>query len=349
MSRIYFPLQTSVELFGDRSTPEAITRVKQAAVLYDEVIIEGGLYTASISTAGSNGWWEPWSHVDPEKLATTRTPGKPGTEMAVGMQSQPGVGQPAEGPVHWFPQGELLIDYAAEFHTGIIDDLSEFEPDWLEVIAPGHVIGRYPEPVQEAIRAMNQRDFFDRELMRDRNSFERSWISKAFNQDAALASFFQATFNVTSLFAPMLERDELVPDRAGGFALELLVPNLGSLPWEGIIEFREHPGNDEARAQLRQFEETAAEAGPESIEEFKEHVQAEITKCFFQALDDLRPRSLVTAGKEGVKTLIGLVPFVGQVASGFATAGEIALAEGKYRNTWHAALLKLHEASAARG
>lgn len=344
MSRIYFPLQTSVELFGDRQTPEAITRVKQAAALYDEVVIEDGLYTASISTAGSNGWWEPWSHVDP--LAMTRTPGKPGTEMAIGMQSQPGLGRPAEGPVHWAPQGQLLIDYAAEFHTGIMDDLSEFEPDWLQVISPGHLTGRHPKPVQEAIKVMNQRDFFDRELMRDRNSFERGWISKAFNHDAALASYLQATFNVTSLFVPMLAREDMTPDHSGGSALELLVPNLAGLPWEAIIEFRQHPDTDEARAQLREFEETAAEAEPASIQEFKQRVQTEITRSFFQALDDLRPRSLGTAAKEVVKTAIGLIPFAGQIASGFATAGEIALAEGRYRNTWHAALLKLREASA---
>src|SRR4051812_37780155 len=115
MSRIYFPLKTSVELFGDRATPEAVTRVKQAALLYDEVVVEDGLLTANISTAGSNSWWEPWSWVDREKLAFTRVPGKPGTPVGIGMQRQPGPGQAAEGPVQWFSQGELLIDYAAEF------------------------------------------------------------------------------------------------------------------------------------------------------------------------------------------------------------------------------------------
>lgn len=105
MSRIYFPLKTSVELFGDRETPEAIARVKQAAALYDEVIVEDGLFTAGISTEGGNSWWVPWSQVAPEQLARTRTPIEPGTPISIGMQAQPGRGQPAQGPVHWFPQG----------------------------------------------------------------------------------------------------------------------------------------------------------------------------------------------------------------------------------------------------
>ncbi len=40
MRRIFLPLRTSVELFDDPTSPQATTRAKQAAVLYDEVIFE---------------------------------------------------------------------------------------------------------------------------------------------------------------------------------------------------------------------------------------------------------------------------------------------------------------------
>jgi hypothetical protein len=344
VSRVYFPLKTSVELFGDRETPEAVTRVKQAAALYHEVFVEDGLFTANISTAGSNNWWEPWDWVDPEKLAVTRKPSKPGTPVAIGIQAQPGPGLPAQGPVHWMPQGELLIDYAAEFRTGVIDDLQQFDPDWLNVIAPGNSAVQLPEEVREAIRSLDSRDFFDKSLMEDRDSFERSWISKSFNFDAVVAASLGATFNVTSLFAPMLERGDASPDYAGGTALELLVPNVGGLPWEAIIEFREHPGSQESRAKLREFEEAAASSEPGSAAEFKERVQTEITKAFWQALDDLKPNAALTTAKEVAKTGIGFIPVAGPIVAAGATAAEIAAAQIEYWNSWHAALLKLHAA-----
>jgi hypothetical protein len=39
-SAIFFPLRASVELFVDRQSPAAPTRVKEAAVLYDQVYLE---------------------------------------------------------------------------------------------------------------------------------------------------------------------------------------------------------------------------------------------------------------------------------------------------------------------
>jgi hypothetical protein len=188
MSRIYFPLKSSVELFDDREGPEAVTRVKQAAILYDEVVIEDGLFTAAISTQGGNSWWEPWSWVDEEKLKHTRRKGKPGSPLSLGVQRQAGPGEPGEGPMHMFSQGGLIIDYAAEFHTGILDDLAEFEPDWLEVIAPGGTPAGWPEKLRDTVRQLDQGIFFDRDLMKDRNTFEKDFIAKNFNQDAALAS-----------------------------------------------------------------------------------------------------------------------------------------------------------------
>jgi hypothetical protein len=342
VSRIYFPLHTSVELFGDRETPEAITRVKQAAALYDEVIVEDGLLTANISTAGGDSWWQPWDWVDPGLLKATRTPAEPGTPVAVGIQVQPGKGQPAEGPVRWIPQGELLIDYAAEFRTGIIDSLQEFDPDWLSLVSPGMNTTSFPPEVREAIKALDMEVFFDKELMRDRSSFERNWISKSFNHDAVIASSFGATFNLTPLFSPMLERGDLEPDHAGATALELLVPNVGGLEWETILEFREHPGTTEARAQLRAFEEAAASSST-NAQDFRDGVQAEITTAFWQALDDLKPSWVEASAREAAKTAIGLIPFYGPIAAGVASAAEIAAEQADYWNSWHAALLKLRK------
>jgi hypothetical protein len=57
--------------------------------------------------------------------------------------------------------------------------LEPLNPDWLTVISPGHSSMNQPPEVREAIRDMNQADFFDRDLMRDRNTFERSFFQRA--------------------------------------------------------------------------------------------------------------------------------------------------------------------------
>lgn len=59
MRRIFFPLKSGVELFEDRSSPQAVTRAKEAAVIYDEVIFEEGLYDITITPEGSTNFWTP--------------------------------------------------------------------------------------------------------------------------------------------------------------------------------------------------------------------------------------------------------------------------------------------------
>ena len=134
MSNCYFPLRSSVELFGDRRTPAAVTRAKQAAVLYDRLFIEVGLLQVHVLDAGSSTWWTPPEQLSPERLERTRQAIEPGTPMSFGMAMQPARGVPAEEPGVTVSQGRVLLDYAAEFHTGILDELAPFEADWVHEI-----------------------------------------------------------------------------------------------------------------------------------------------------------------------------------------------------------------------
>ena len=49
MSRAYFPLRSSVELFTDPTSPEPVVQAKHAAILYDEIAFEIGMFEASIT------------------------------------------------------------------------------------------------------------------------------------------------------------------------------------------------------------------------------------------------------------------------------------------------------------
>jgi hypothetical protein len=67
-SIIFFPLRTSVELFASRDAPEAITRAKLAALLYDQVIFEAGLLDVTIGETGGSHWWTPPDALTAEQL-----------------------------------------------------------------------------------------------------------------------------------------------------------------------------------------------------------------------------------------------------------------------------------------
>ncbi len=74
-----FPLQTGVELFSDPTMPEGPARAKQAAVLYDQIVFETGLYEVSIAEGERNTWWHPQESLTDEDLVDRRRVQTPGT------------------------------------------------------------------------------------------------------------------------------------------------------------------------------------------------------------------------------------------------------------------------------
>jgi hypothetical protein len=253
--KLFFPLRSAVELFVDPRNPDAVTKAKEAAILYDEVTFEVGMLDVSITPNGSTSFWNPPEAMTPELLDRSRRIDAVGSPMtlAIGRQDEPGV--PAE-EMHVFVEGQVSHRFLAEFHTGILDDLAPFEPDWVRTIDIGaeKQPGSVGEPVYEAIRQRNFADFTDSELMPGHERFLRSFIYESFNRDATVASELKSSFTGTPLFAPMIARSGVEAEVAGNEALGVVAGNVGVLPWEAVLEFRDHKGSREARERLREFE-----------------------------------------------------------------------------------------------
>jgi hypothetical protein len=94
--KIFFPLRSAVELFSDPRSPGAVTKAKEAAILYDELIFETGLLDVSITSKGSISFWNPPESMTPDLLERTRQIDAVGSPMvlAFGTEQEPGV--PAE-------------------------------------------------------------------------------------------------------------------------------------------------------------------------------------------------------------------------------------------------------------
>lgn len=341
VSRCLFPLQTSVELFDDPTSPAATTRVKQAAVLYEELLIEGGLYEIDLTSAGSFSNWLPPEHLTPERLVESRRVielGAPVT-FTIGEEEAEGVPAPPEA-MRTLVDAPLSKRYVAEFYSGVLDELAPFGPDWVrELVVPPKV--PTATKLGHAIWRPNSADSFDKNLMRDRDRWRRRFTYQAFNRDAALAGSLDAAFNLTSLFEPMLARGQLEPRTAGETALRVVAPDLGRLPWEAIIEFREHGGSEEARAKLGEFDRRAAESESADALEYFARVSQEVTRALFQAVKELRPKLGEEVAKETAKTGVSLIPFAGPFLEKVATAAELGHETHKWRHSWVAALMEL--------
>jgi hypothetical protein len=117
----------------------------------------------------------------------------------------------------------------------------------------------------------------------------------------------------------------------------VIVPGVGNLPWELIAEFREHHGNEEARAKLRAAEERALTQDPQDANEFFQLVAPEITKELFAVIDELAGSTGLDIAKHAASTATSLVPFASEIAA----IGETALAARRRHRAWYAALMKL--------
>lgn len=333
---LMFPLRTSVELFRDPASPAAEVRAKQGAVLYDRLIFEGGLFDATITTGGSNSWWKPGADASDAELREARQLIEEGgpMQLAVGKQPSQGVAAKPED-MHVMMQGNVTRHYVAEWES-VLRSLERLKPDWVERFdLPNYAI---PPEAKREIGKLNFSCLGDKQLMPEADPWTRDFTYKAFHHDAVIASRAGAAFNITSQFEPMLGRAGVNGISRGEMALEVWASNLSELPWETVLEFREHPGAEEARAKLRDLEDKARETEPQSLEGLRVQVGNEITDALTGVIEELRPRVGLEAVRQTLHTGVSiLVP----IAAPAASLAEVARQSRRFARSWHAALMTL--------
>jgi hypothetical protein len=310
--RLYFPLRTSVELFSDSTSVEAGARAKEAVVLYDEVVFEAGLFEVQVLEDGSFSNWRPPESLSPEDLASSRQLHEPGTDFTLSMGKQPAEGVPAPPEeMRPFLSGPITTSYAAEWHSEAIDELRKINPEWARYTVAedgGEAIRALREPIAAAEHAALE---ISRDLKMD--PWVGAFAAKALARDATVAADMGAAFSITSLFEPLVVGLDAQPDPAGGAALGFLIPEVGGLPWEAIAEYREHPGSEDAREKLREFEERALDAEPEDPLDFHSAVFQSISDDLFGAIGDLQGSLTKDLAAEVAKTGVSFVPLIGPI------------------------------------
>ena len=346
MKIAYFPLRSSVELFKDPTSPQPVSRAKHAAILYDTVVFEVGLFEQTIGKTGASGTYVPPGMADDERRQRARIVHEVGStfQVAIGAQSAFGVPAPPE-TMRTIINTEIATTYAAEWHTGVIDELEALKPNWAAPIDSNQLLAE-DDVLKDEERKL--RWSLQQSVDAADNSFHRGFLIDAFSRDATVAATMGAAVQVTSLFEPLLPGlPDMTADHPGLLSLSVAVPGIDQLSWEAICEFREHAGSEEARGRLRDAEERVAAETISDPTAFALRVGQEISADLFAAMVEIEgslPKKLV---KDSVNAGISLIPFVGSFASGVSAAETLAEA-AKRRRTWHAALMKLRKSTEVR-
>ena len=338
-SRVIFPLRSSVELQRQPAALGPAARIKQAAVLYDEVIVEMGVFEVTISDRFSQSLWHPPSSASIDGATGEHLEG-PGTSVSLGFarQAQPGV--PADAP-EFILEGAAIRHYRSQFHSSVLNELERLDPDWLQLVPTAS--GKLPTDLQREEASLN---FEDRrsadEILPDLSSFERSFVIEAFNRDALVASALEAAIGVTPMFIPMALRRGLTPvQNSGQHAVRLATRDLAQVPWEQIIEFREHAGAQEARAKLREFERLASVEGPDDAAEYLRSVSNQISHAYLATIRENRPRLADAIADQVMGSIVSTVPMVGPALSSLLAVFRAGATDRRFASSWTAALMTL--------
>lgn len=333
MSRCLFPLRTSVEWFDDPASPAIEARVKQAAVLYDEILFEDGFVEIDITDGGATHMWYPPEAATQDRLEQANRHIKPGAPVVFSIGKQPARGVPAAPEdMHVMMAGSLQHRYTAELMYTVMSGFADYNDGWAQITFTGNL---QAHDFDRFLPHRSTSALWDNELMPDLRENEpwlRDFVVKAFDRDAALAERLDATFNVSPLFQPMLasrRTEALAPTPED--TLTYLFPDVSNLPWEMVMEFRHHKAAGEARARLQEAVERAHQDGITAADN-------ELTRDMLFAEKELRKRHSLT--ERLTKMAVSIVP----VAGGVLSEGTSAAAErGRGKHDWVAALSLLRE------
>jgi hypothetical protein len=151
----------------------------------------------------------------------------------------------------------------------------------------------------------------------------------------------RSSLSVTRLFVPLLQRRGVTLGPGHASPPRITVPNVGSLPWEAIVEFRDHPGSQEARVMLREFVTRAAEGQAERGYEYLGSVNDAITALLYQALNELKPNLGKELASEALLAGVSIIPGVGNVIGPAASTTQAVRETRRFNRSWIAALMRL--------
>jgi hypothetical protein len=330
-STFFLPLRTNVQYFDSAEARLKLEeRVKQASLLHDKLLFEGGVYTASAWEEHGGkvfDMWYPPESFDLDDIARDDE------------KFQPTGGEPyVKFDNYVFASGKAERQFRAQFHV-LLHKMGADRLPWVDV-----QVFQAPSELDNDIKSL-ARD--DHELVAahiSASSRLRDKIAYNLNRDLVLASQLQVAASIDDMFNPLVhgkaERDHAIQPALGFSTLEVAVPNWSSLQWEEVFELREHPSLVEFRKKMVTIERMAKEAVAQNAHrDLRYEISQIITDEVSDELHSLRQTpqgvvrdvvmDLLTSPLTGISTLIT------------AIRGDLQLQAQE--NSWTTAFFKLRK------
>jgi len=300
-STFFFPLRTNVEYF---TSPEGFLtlerRVKQAAILYDVIILEGGIYTASAGPTGSMDFWISPSQVTDEELRLKLEPSGGQHHLALAPTGSRQFQTVVSGPVE--------RRFRSEFHS-ILKKLGPEYPKWIKMET--YDLTSAAKSLASRISRNDEKN--TNIAIPEGSHFLRNIILRNLNRDLILAGSLGSMASIDPLHLPILQKKMAAHGGlrpASGFvALEVAVPDLSEVPWDVIAEVREHKAMMEFRHRIVQTENLVRTSLPDADDaELRFQISQIITNELLNEIKNLRPTVKGVVANLTLDLLSGLIP-----------------------------------------
>lgn len=251
---ILFGLRTNVQFFASHLGYAALeTRLKVFSLLYDQVIVEYGVYEAHIGEQGASSWVE-YGPPRPESLRPIKT--TVGAPFGVIIQREGG----GDAPVPIIGT-TLTKAYRAQFFTAL-QGTAEAKAEWVRFADFGPAGGQ-SQIDGEAGELASRWNWDERELAEQ--TFPkmpkrlRDTAHESLNLDLARAVLLGLALAPDGIHAPLLaakvkKSSEVASQPAGSAALTMLLPDIRKASWNDIAELRRDKGLSHFRDRLRELE-----------------------------------------------------------------------------------------------
>lgn len=310
-SAILFPVRSNARsLVAGASVATVRRRLKLASLLHDVVLLELGHVSVQAGPSGGSSFWHEASSSDDVRwqTATERSAAKKAPFVfLVGVEESLGVPASRMVPII---QSETAIRWEATLQP--FSRELPAECDWIEWVYTDTPRGHAARLADDWSRRDARNAALTRAIPEE---FVRRRVVENANRDLVNATLSGCAASQDSLHQRVVARRFDDTDgnwRLVGFALPILVPDVGQLSWEAIAALRRQKGIERLRAVISEIEAETLEvatSGGDLERAVHRIAEARLTEVASQT------DSLVGTGK---RTAIG---FVVGLASGVATAG----------------------------
>lgn len=384
LSRALFTLPTGIEAVGGKTDLRAIARAKQASVLFDEIVVESGLRVVEIGVQGVVGTFQRGaaglSKTFLHEVRSLAEDAQYGVAVVVTddhVEIHIGTDIPRMDDARYFEQA-VVARYVGDYHTGILDELADFGADWVRVVSVTRTPGETADVADERLARLGNDGPCDLSSVIELTPDEAKRLAASLgtaleeigaeepNEPSEIVAPQEAML-AADLADDVKLGDELraIPALSGAFStvaadrgvpiglpgaesLGFVVPNVSVVPWEAIATFRDHPGAQEARAHLREFEKEAVAGERDQSAEFVRATARAVSDGLLGAAKDLAPSLPDDLRSPLLGTAVGFIPIMGQYASLAISMGDMISAiraHEKFEGSWLAAVFELRDAA----